>query len=45
VEDERTLSLVYFKKSVRLEDAVADLSFRQAVKASDPFLLFAGQQG
>jgi hypothetical protein len=44
VEDERTLSLVYFQESVRLEDTVADLSFRQAVKASDSFLLFAVQQ-
>jgi hypothetical protein len=42
-EDERTLRLVSFEESVRLKDAVADLSFRQAMEASDPYLLFAGQ--
>jgi hypothetical protein len=32
-------------ESIRLKDAIADLSFRQAVEASAPYLLFSRQRG
>jgi len=44
LEDERALDAVVFDESIRLKDAIAGLSFSQAMEASCPSLLLARQQ-